>query len=81
MLAKDPSYIVVAGRIVMPSASMGTMNMLIPACGGLAFGSVRAARNMYFPHQVVVQIFCPLMTHASPSRTALVRSAARSEPA
>src|SRR5260221_10421917 len=81
MLAKEPSYIVVAGRIVMPGASIGTMNMLIPACGGLACVSVRAARNMYFPHHVVVQIFCPLMTHPSPSRVALVRRAARSEPA
>ena len=72
---------VVAGRIVMPAAFIGTMNMLIPACGGFASGSVRAARNMYFPHQVVVQIFCPLMTQQSPSRTALVRRAARSEPA
>ena len=30
---------------------------------------------------VEVQIFCPLTTHSSPSRAALVRSAARSEPA
>ena len=65
----------------MPGVFIGTMNMLMPACGGLAFLSVRAARNMYLPHQVVVQIFWPLMTQCSPSRTALVRSAARSEPA
>ena len=65
----------------MPGAFIGTMNMLMPACGGFAFLSVRAARNMYLPHQVVVQIFWPLMTQWSPSCTALVRSAARSEPA
>jgi hypothetical protein len=81
MFAKLPSYIVFAGLIVMPAASMGTMNMLMPACIGLASLSVLAARNMYFPHQVVVQIFCPLMTHSSPSRVALVRSEARSDPA
>ena len=81
MLAKVPSYIVVAGRTVMPGVSIGTMNMLMPACGGFASGSVRAARNMYFPHHVVVQIFWPLMTQPSPSRTARCASAARSEPA
>src|SRR4029450_9350781 len=81
MLANDPSYIVVAGWIVIPGAFIGTMNMLMPAWGGLASLSVRAARNMYLPHHVVVQIFCPLITQWSPSRTALVRSAARSDPA
>ena len=66
----------------MPGVSIGTMNMLMPACAGLASRSVRAARNMYFPHQVVVQIFWPLMTQrVAVARTALVRSAARSEPA
>ena len=81
MLAKVPSYMVADGRIVMPGASIGTINMLMPACGGLASLSVRAARNMYLPHQVVVQIFWPLITQCSPFLTALVRSAARSEPA
>ncbi len=80
MLAKLPSYIVVAGLTLMPGESMGTTNMLMPACG-LASRSVRAARNMYLPQYVVVQIFCPVMTHSSPSRTARVRSDARSEPA
>ena len=40
---------------------------------------------MYRPHQVVVQIFWPLMTQWPPSgsdtNVALVRSEARSEPA
>ena len=66
---------------LIPGASIGTTNMLMPACGGFAAGSVRAARNMYWPHQVVVQIYWPVMTHASPSRTALVRSDTRSLPA
>ena len=81
MLAKLPSYMVAAGLIWMPGASIGTMNMLMPACAGLASRLVRAARNMYLPHQVVVQIFWPLITQWSPSCTADVLREARSEPA
>ena len=83
MFAKLPSYIVVAGFTHMPGVSIGTTNMLMPACWGFASRSVRAARNMYLPRQVVVQIFWPLMTQWSPSGpdTARVRSDARSEPA
>ena len=53
----------------------------MPACF-LASGSVRAStkiQSAYCPS--VVQVFCPLTIQSSPSRTAVVRSPARSEPA
>ena len=54
----------------------------MPWWGRLAAGSVRTSSA----HQSVsvaqlVQIFCPVITSASPSMTPLVRSEARSEPA
>ena len=53
----------------------------MPACFG-AVGSVRASRKMKSAYCAwVVQIFWPLMTHSSPSSSALVFRPARSEPA
>src|SRR4051812_24690536 len=53
----------------------------MPLCFG-ASGSVRARR---MPHSlsaaIDVQTFCPVTTHSSPSRTALVLTPARSDPA
>ena len=58
-----------------------TMSTLIPACF-LASGSVRTASQMNCALSAPVDhSFCPLTTQTSPSRTARVRSAARSEPA
>ena len=72
---------VVMGRISMPGASIGQMKYEIPLCFGTS-GSVRAIR---IPKRAscapLVQIFWPLTTHSSPSRTARVPSPARSEPA
>ena len=53
----------------------------MPACfftSGLVRTSVKI-QSPYWPS--VVQVFWPLTTYSSPSRTALVRSDARSEPA
>jgi hypothetical protein len=55
--------------------------MVMPLCGG-APGSVRTADHTQSAvSPFVVQIFCPLTTYSSPSRTALVLSDARSVPA
>ena len=71
----------ISGRIVMPGASIGTRNMLMPLCFG-ASRSVRAAIQPQLERWApVVQIFWPLITKSSPSRTAFVWIAARSEPA
>ena len=52
----------------------------MPLCLG-ASGSVRTRQNiMSAVRAPEVQIFCPLMTHSSPSSSALVESDARSEP-
>ena len=52
----------------------------MPSCFG-ASGSVRAIRIPNFENCASeVQIFCPLTTHSSPSRTARVPSDARSDP-
>ena len=52
----------------------------MPRCFG-ASGSVRASMNIQSANCApVVQIFWPLMTKSSPSRTARVCSEARSEP-
>src|ERR1035437_5654984 len=52
----------------------------MPACWG-ASGSVRTSRNAKSAcWACVVQTFCPLMIHSSPSRTAFVFKLARSEP-
>ncbi len=69
------------GRTVMPREEKSIRIKLIPACG-LASGSVRTRQNIQFASCArVVQIFCPLITNSSPSRTALVRNEARSDPA
>ena len=65
----------------MPGSFMSTIRQEMPLCFG-ASGSVRT----YSWHQSArcpseVQIFWPLTTKSSPSRTARVRSAARSDPA
>lgn len=70
-----------SGRTVTPGASMGIASQVMPRCLEGASGSVRTSSS----HQSAtsaceVQIFCPVTTYASPSRTALVRSEARSEP-
>ena len=69
------------GRTVTPGASMVQTKYEMPRCLG-ASGSVRAMR---IPKRASwaseVQIFWPVTTHSSPSRTARVVSDARSEPA
>ena len=53
----------------------------MPRCF-LASGSVRTRQKIQSPYWPrVVQVFWPLTTQSSPSRTAVVRSEARSEPA
>ncbi len=76
----DPAR-VRSGLTVTPGASIGMASQEIPRCFG-ACGSVRTSSS----HQSAtsaweVQIFEPVTTYASPSRTARVRKEARSEPA
>lgn len=63
-----------------PALSVGTRNIDSPLCLGTS-GSVRASTNTWLHSwAVLVNIFWPLMTHSSPSRTAVVFAAATSEP-
>ena len=54
----------------------------MPSCGLAAFGSVRTSANI-IEHQCAydVHTLWPLTMKSSPSRTAVVRTAARSDPA
>ena len=70
-----------SGRTVMPGVFMLIQKKEMPRCFG-ASGSVRAMKYMPSAWSArLVQIFCPLITYSSPSRSARVRSEARSEPA
>ena len=80
-LNEDPPLICRIGRISIPGASIGTRNAVIPRCFR-ASGSERAINS---PHSQncapELQTFWPLMTHSSPSCSALHPSPARSLPA
>ena len=65
----------------MPGVSSGTSRIEMPRCFG-ASGLVRhASQTCVVRWASDVQILLPLMTYVSPSRTARVRSDARSDPA
>ena len=65
----------------MPGADIGTRNTLRPSCFR-PVRDVRVSRKIHWATRAYeVQIFCPLMTHPSPSRSADVRTDARSDPA
>ena len=72
-----------SGRTSMPGASIGTISQVIPACLRTSgSGFVRTSISQYsatWPK--LVQIFWPLSTYSSPSRSARVRRLARSDPA
>ena len=80
-LNSAPPVACFSGRTSMPGLRMSTAKKVMPRCLG-ASQSVRA-RSM--PQSATwadeVQTFWPLTTYSSPSRSALVRSPARSEPA
>ena len=64
----------------MPVWCISSMNTVSPRCLGTS-QFVRARQSPQSAHQApVVQIFEPLITHSSPSRTAVVSAPARSEP-
>ena len=68
-------------RTSTPGWSMGTSRNVRPLCLGTP-GSVRAITKIQLAVAPAdVQIFCPLITHSSPSSTARVRTPARSDPA
>src|SRR6478736_184037 len=70
------------GRMVMPGDFISISRNEIPCCGFAAFGSVRTiAKHQSDQCALVVQILEPLTMYSSPLCIALVRSAARSEPA
>ena len=72
---------VVIGRTSTPGMSIGQRRKVMPRFF-VASGSVRARRKIQLPSAPRdVQIFCPLITHSEPSRSARSRSPARSEPA
>ena len=69
------------GRTSTPGWVIGTRRKLMPLCLG-ASGSVRARTKIQSARwPAEVQIFWPLITHSSPSSTALQPRLARSEPA
>ena len=70
-----------SGRASIPGDRMSTTRQEMPRCLGTS-GSVRtksAHQSARWPFDV--HVFCPVTTKSSPSRTARVRSDARSEPA
>ncbi len=69
------------GRTSTPGACMSTRNVVRPWCLGTS-GSVRhTASATSATCALDVHTFWPFTTHSSPSRTARVAAAARSEPA
>ena len=69
------------GRTSMPGVSIGITSHVMPLCFG-AVASVRTSSSQKSATwALLVQIFWPLTTYSSPSRTPVVRSDARSEPA
>ena len=71
----------ISGRTEMPGVAMSTSRKEMPRCFA-ASGSVRTSSAMWSAACArEVQIFCPFTVYSSPSRTALVCSEARSEPA
>ena len=80
-LNSDWPEIILIGRTSTPGWRMSTRRKLIPLCFG-ASGSVRARTKMWSARWPAdVQIFWPLMTHWSPSRTARQPRLPRSDPA
>ena len=68
------------GWISTPGASSGTMNIVRPSCLGTS-KSERVSMNTCDDSCAVdVNIFCPSITHSSPSRTDLHLAAAASDP-
>ncbi len=69
------------GRTSTPGWCMSRISQVIPLCLG-ASGSVRTSSSQKSATWArVLQIFWPVTTYSSPSRTARVRSDARSDPA
>ena len=69
-----------SGRTSTPGLSMSIRNAVIPLCLGTS-GFVRASSSPNLERWArVVQTFCPLRIHSSPSRTARVDRLATSEP-
>ena len=67
-------------RVVTPVQSRSTMNAEMPLC--FAAGSVFAKTSWWSATDAYeIQFFWPLRTYVSPSRRAVVRIAATSEPA
>ena len=70
------------GVTPMPADFMSMSRNEMPSCFFFGFGSVRTRQNIQSaPWAPEVQIFVPLTTYASPSRTARVARLARSDPA
>ena len=68
------------GRIDSPGVSIGQMKYEMPLCLG-TFGSVRTMRMPNWAWWAPLdQIFEPLITYSSPSRSARVARLARSDP-
>ncbi len=79
-LKPDAPAMLRMGRTSTPGWCMSTMNIVRPLCFGCS-GSVRASSSPKRDRCADdVQIFWPLTTHSSPSRTARVARLATSEP-
>ena len=81
-LNSEVPVICTMGRTSMPGCRIGTSRYERPLCFGGARGPCGRGRSTSPPAAPRdVQIFCPVMTHSPPSRTARVCTFARSLPA
>ena len=77
-----PAIVSMSRTISQPSAGRSTRNAVFDACGGSASGSVFAIRMANVaPFAPEMNHLWPLITHSSPSWTAIVRMPVGSEPA
>ena len=72
---------VISGRTSIPGESIGTMITEMPRCLGASWSVRTQSHSCVAMCARLFQIFCPLMTHSSPSRSARVFRLARSVPA
>ena len=80
-LNSESPEIILIGRTSTPGWSIGHSRNVMPLCFGTS-GSVRVSTKIQLARcPADVQIFCPSITHSSPSRRARQPTLPRSEPA
>ena len=77
-----PAMVSTSRTISQPGEGTSTMKAVVAACGTSGSSSVRASRMAKrAPRAPLMNHLCPLTTHSSPWRTALVRMSVGSDPA